>query len=517
MPEDINESERAMASIAKARAERNKRTLKPAMQTSNAITAETLTPQPEFKITPPNPAIQTAALTGALESTTDQFSQELQDQKTEAQRAKDSSKYDFQRALANRTGIEGFTVQEEKNQDFQLRSDELTDINNQILQEQNALRRAKEAIQAKGGGLKSGAAAEINNLERSSLSKQADLSIIQLAKQGRYDSAKAMIDRKAKALFEEEENTIDALRVNYEDNKDLFDTAEQRVFESSLADRERKLTEEKEMRTAIDNFALDALQNGAPTSIVTAMQTSKTKEEALALGGNYIGLLDRQQKLASIRASNASADANEYELTQLKQAEQERKDALASNQLLPDQVKVVDEVDKEFRSEPIVKQYNEAVAKRFAVNNVIEGGVNGVQDLLLVYEFMKAIDPTSVVRETEFDMAAKTGNIFAGQYTKFNQGYFGEGGILPENVKASFLNSLNAAYSGKQQQYFNVRDQFGEKLERRGIAGGANYLTSYENGAPADTQDVENATVNQIVEVGGVRYRVLPDGNLMEI
>jgi len=134
---------------------------------------------------------------------------------------------------------------------------------------------------------------------------------------------------------------------------------------------------------------------------------------------------------------------------------------------------------------------------------------------------MKSVDPTSVVRESEFDNAAKSGNIFSGQYTKFNEGYFGEGGQLPPDVKESFLNAANASYQGTQTQYFNVQSQFGEKVDRRlGIDGGVQYLLQYQEGAPANrdaSADPENAPSGSIIELDGVRYRKMDDGNLIEI
>ena len=123
----------------------------------------------------------------------------------------------------------------------------------------------------------------------------------------------------------------------------------------------------------------------------------------------------------------------------------------------------------QFRGEPIVKNYNEVLNKKISVDAILERGVGGPADLALVFEFMKALDPTSVVRESEYDAAAKSGNIFAGAYTKFN-GYFKEkGGILPENVKQEFQNITNLKLDASQRQYDNLSNQYRAVAERQGL------------------------------------------------
>lgn len=293
---------------------------------NTTITASDLQPQPSFKLTQPAPAVQGVVLSGIIQDETDTFTKNLEAKKKQAESTQGTALDNYLKSLQSRQGIEGFTTQIEDQTGFQDIESELNDINQQIREEQLAMRRAIERIMAQGGQSKGQAQSQINNLERESLAKQADLSIIQLGKQAKYDSAVARIDRKAKALFEQENNTIEALKFNYIENKDLFTKAEQRLFETKLADRERKLQADIDNRKSIDNLALQAQIDGAPTHIVQQMLAAKTKEEAIGLGGQYIGALDRESKraniaqsYASIRASTASAQKSEYELKQISQ------------------------------------------------------------------------------------------------------------------------------------------------------------------------------------------------------
>ena len=61
---------------------------------------------------------------------------------------------------------------------------------------------------------------------------------------------------------------------------------------------------------AVQKLALQAQMDGAPPDIVSEMMKSKTLADASALGGQFVGALDREQQRASIRSSNASAGAS---------------------------------------------------------------------------------------------------------------------------------------------------------------------------------------------------------------
>ena len=138
-------------------------------------------------------------------------------------------------------------------------------------------------------------------------------------------------------------------------------------------------------------------------------------------------------------------------------------------------------IDNNFSSSPIVKQFNEVQNKYASVRGIIDSGVGGPGDLALVFDFMKALDPTSVVRESEYDSAAKSGNIFLGSLAKFN-GYFKEkGGFLPDSVKEAFSKIIEVKFNAIKSQYTNLRDEKARLLtQSTGLQNAANYLTDYD-------------------------------------
>lgn len=153
----------------------------------------------------------------------------------------------------------------------------------------------------------------------------------------------------------------------------------------------------------------------------------------------------------------------------------------------------------QFRSEPIVKNYNEVIAQKLYVDNLIKNGVGGPADLALVYSFMKGLDPTSVVREAEFDAAANSGNIFAGAFAKYNGYLKPNGGFLPENVQKQFQNLVNEKVKAQQVLYDNTAKIYREQAKRQGLNpdnvvldyNGA--LGSNNNGTPAAGTVVQTA------------------------
>lgn len=153
-----------------------------------------------------------------------------------------------------------------------------------------------------------------------------------------------------------------------------------------------------------------------------------------------------------------------------------------------------------FDGQPIVKDFNALQEKKMVLDQLVNNGVGGPGDLAIVYEFMKALDPTSVVRETEYANAAQSGNIFSGIFSKFN-GYFKEtGGQLPANVKEAFLNIIGQKYDIKSQQYANIRDEFGRRINKiTGASDGIDYLTNYMSGGSSGG---ENDPLGLGIEMG---------------
>lgn len=145
----------------------------------------------------------------------------------------------------------------------------------------------------------------------------------------------------------------------------------------------------------------------------------------------------------------------------------------------------IDRVVNSFNSHPIVKEYNETQAQQGILQQLVAGQWGGPGDIASVFAFMKALDPSSVVREGEYATAAKSGNIFAGWAARFNGALSPEGGFLSDRVRQDFLRTINSRMDVKGRQYQNLRKQLVARIDR--IKAGApetgdEALVQYETG-----------------------------------
>lgn len=263
-----------------------------AMGTNPAVNNELLKSSGSLNIQPPAPATgavgESAGIETISQANKDDYTRQLEQKSKQAEASKTSSMQSYLDSVVNQKG-EAQQTQEAYQETVDPAEAELIDITNQIDAEVQSNRRKIQALEKNPGGLFGGAlATEITRINNESLAKQADLSVIQLAKQRRYDSAKAQADRAVSVKLEQQRNALEAKRIQYEDNKSMFTTAEQRAFEAKQADRERELNRQEEELKNVSSMAITALQNGAPTSTVSRMQQAKTVADAIKIGGQYM-------------------------------------------------------------------------------------------------------------------------------------------------------------------------------------------------------------------------------------
>lgn len=282
----------------------------PLKSVASPINAGDLRPTPEMNFTQPKPSTGSVGMSAEIEQNAktnqDAFTQNVQDKKTTAEEGYNSSLYSYIQGLA---GQQGETEMQDQayTQEVDPIKTELVDINNKINAEVQANRRRIQALQKNPTGMLAGALnSEVDRVNDESLSRQADLSVIQMGIQGRYDSAKEIADRAIAVKLEKQKNLNEALKINYEENKDLFNKAEQRAFETEQGNRDRALAKEEKNLQEISDLSITAIQNGAPASVVAKIRNSETVDEAYGFAGGYGVSLDDKIKRAQLNKLNAT-------------------------------------------------------------------------------------------------------------------------------------------------------------------------------------------------------------------
>jgi hypothetical protein len=305
-----------------------------------------------------------------------------------------------------------------------------------------------------------------------------------------YDKKYTSAIAEAERLFDRNE-LVNANKKLNEIIKIKQDAAEEVKKQQEELDKLNKEETERQNTISRDLAIADLIQSGKtdPAEIMKTLQTqgfsgtSKEISDAIknlsnGAGGDLgtdMGMLNYAKQQGWI-----SKDASIFDFWTMKRNSttqpQKTTDGLPNNI-----VTQIDKLSSSFDSSPIVKQFNEVLNKKLGVEQIVQTEIKGPADLALVFDFMKALDPSSVVREAEYDTASKSGNIFAGALAKFNGYLKSGGGFLPDNVREEFLNIINKKYGAIEFQYDNLKNEVARKINKKtGSEDGGDYLTDYK-------------------------------------
>lgn len=452
-------------------------------------------PQPTPPTIPDRTGNMVNNVLGSIRSTSD-TARKLEEERAAFQQFADTTNgFDIQNKQLERFGV---TPEKLK---------ELEDIQLQLSDNKTASELTQTRIAGAPGQTLAQAGREITQEQREQAVRDAGLAARAAVLQGSIETGRALAKDAVDIALQDRTFQANAKiqQINY--LQGIVDEETSQLLEAEKRTYEEEQARIEELKTNIAN----AMVNGATQSEISQLNNPNLDDASkLALaqsitarGANEMRNLEMAQKSASIRASNASAAMNEFELSAAQQAQADA----AAGILTQDQMETANSINKDFESQPIVKAYNEGLQSYMVLEDTLANGVNGIEDMQLVYSFMKSVDPQSVVRETEFENAAKTGNIFQGAYARFN-GALKTGGFLPENVKQDFIRAARSSFEAKNKQYYNVKSEYAKRVNNTvGTNQGANYLTAYEAAAPLAPTDfglvneLEGASPQDIVDI----------------
>ena len=144
------------------------------------------------------------------------------------------------------------------------------------------------------------------------------------------------------------------------------------------------------------------------------------------------------------------ADANTVYMQYIK----DRKDGVISK---TDMQKMIGDARKEFTGLKPVKDFADI---SYAFSRIVRSAADPspAGDLALIFNFMKVLDPSSVVREGEFATASNAGGVDDKIRSLYNQ--IVDGTRLTETQRADFVDRASRLYRGAEEQYQYTADQY---------------------------------------------------------
>lgn len=272
--------------------------------TSSTITSANIAPVAPINLPEAKPATY-GGMQGAIEALVNQ-SKTASAEATKANEASAPTAQDnYLKAILETGGISSSV--DRSAQDTALK--ESNNYTSQLEQEQLANRRRLETLQNNPNGmLASGVAIETERLNRESLSKQADIAILQTAANRNYDTAASIADRAVALKLEASKANLEALK--------LLDSRE---FDDIKTKKEREYKVLERNENAISQLKLNVAQfaGNSASSILSKLSSLDTTkpgayDEAIKIAGKYASdPLDRDIKeaqLGKLRADTGETD-----------------------------------------------------------------------------------------------------------------------------------------------------------------------------------------------------------------
>lgn len=156
-------------------------------------------------------------------------------------------------------------------------------------------------------------------------------------------------------------------------------------------------------------------------------------------------------------------DPLELERLELSRASQALSQKTASNQQGNQQFDNISNLRKEYNALPEVKDYSQTLN---SLAGMWKAPDNAQGDLGIIYGFAKVMDPGSVVREGEMDMANSTSSYVQDLYRRYGQ--IADGNRLPAEVRKQLIATamakgaaFNHSYKQQRGRYETIAKQFG--------------------------------------------------------
>lgn len=295
---------RAKSVLAQTKAEGSKQYAGSKFDTTKPITTDQLQPIQPYNLNLPTPKVPSSGLESAITGSVNAYKTQGEQERAMREESQKTAKNDLSSSINEIMGLNteianvDNTIDRTAEDTARKEADRFT---SEIEAEQLAVRRKIEALQKNPQGMTMGAIAdESNRLERDSLSKQADLAILQNSALRNYTTAKDIADREVQNKLEPLKVKLENLKFFYQENKELFNKEDERLYNEKIKAEQRIVDREEKELSQISDLSIEAAKQQAPASVIKAIRSAKTIDEAYKAAGNYVIDYDTQLKKAQV-------------------------------------------------------------------------------------------------------------------------------------------------------------------------------------------------------------------------
>lgn len=422
---------------------------------------------------------------------------------------------------------------------------QINELTSRIEAQQLATRRQVEDINKNFQGTVQGKNEAIASVERASASKLADDAILLNALNRNFSTAQSFINQKIELETQDLKTRADNLKFFYSENKEVLSKAEQREFEKASKEADRAWQDAREKTKTLEETKLkylnSAVSMGKDGNVLDGIQKA-TDLDQLAKIASANGVVDLDTELKRIQIEEKKADVEKTKAEASRLAAGGAKDDLvAYASQFSDTGKLPSPAELK-QSGLTVGQVTMLAKQTKKPDGAVVSTNTGVKSSALSPAQEEGITAMSeIVRQTLPSLQEKFPKLYTGLLG-------GLGGLVYTTqdrqdyltFRQEFINKLLKARSGATvtpQEYERYSALLPSTFNQSLFFGsdGAKKLKSLETAMKSSLDNTLNSnqlsiygysTVNvgdtprkvgEVLDIAGVKYKVLPDGSLTDI
>lgn len=168
----------------------------------------------------------------------------------------------------------------------------------------------------------------------------------------------------------------------------------------------------------------------------------------------------------------------------------------------------INQIAGNFDNEQIVKNFSTSAAGFQTMANIKNTTTNPADDIAMIYQFAKIMDPNSVVREGEYAVVQRYAQSWAESFGFKANRIFSNTKFLTAQAIQNMKAAANAKFQADKGAYENLAQEYTRRIEeaKQGKIGGSisNYAAGYNVAQSANNISTQNDGTNQNIQPDNV-------------